>query len=65
MSGAPKSRLRRMAETNVGSPEGREPYGDTVPAVVAGVTTCQGGREGRLQGEGAQVIGHFMIVRYA
>jgi hypothetical protein len=34
----------------------REPYGDTVPVVVAGVTTCQGGREGRPQGEGAQVI---------
>jgi hypothetical protein len=23
---------------------GREPYGDTVPVVVAGVTACQGGR---------------------
>jgi hypothetical protein len=42
----------------VGSPTGREPYGDTVPVVVAGVTTCQGGREGRPQGKGAQVIGH-------
>jgi len=40
---------------NVGSPKGRESYGDRVPAVVAGVTTRQGGREGRLQGEGAQV----------
>ena len=30
----------------MGSPTGREPYGDTVPVVVAGVTTCQGGREG-------------------
>jgi len=29
-----------------------------VPVVVAGVTTCQGGREGRPQGQGAQVIGH-------
>src|SRR5580658_3323892 len=47
-----------MSETNVGSPKGRESYGDTVPVVVAGVTTCQGGREGRPQGEGAQVIGH-------
>ena len=47
-----------MPETNVGSPTGREPYGDTVPVVVAGVTTCQGGREGRPQGQGAQVIGH-------
>src|SRR5512133_150525 len=29
-----------------------------LPVVVAGVTTCQGGREGRPQGEGAQVIGY-------
>ena len=58
MSGAPKSRYRRMTETNVGSPNGRESHGDTVPVVVAGVTTCQGGREGRPQGKGAQVIGH-------
>jgi hypothetical protein len=65
MSGAPKSRLRRMAETNVGSPKGREPHGDTVPVVVAGVTTCQGGREGRPQGEGAQVTGHCQYRRYA
>lgn len=43
----------------MGSPTGREPYGDTVPVVVAGVTACQGGREGRPQGEGAQVIGHY------
>src|SRR5207247_1126642 len=33
-------------------------YGDAVPVVVAGVTTCQGGRESRPQGEGEQVIGH-------
>ena len=50
--------LSRTTETNVGSPNGRESYGDTVPVVVAGVTTCQGGREGRPQGQGAQVIGH-------
>jgi hypothetical protein len=48
--------LLRTTGTNVGSPAGREPYGDTVPVVVAGVTTRQGGREDRLQGEGAQVI---------
>ena len=30
---------------------GREPYGDGVPVVVAGVTTRQGGRESRPQGE--------------
>jgi len=45
-------RRRRTA----GSPTGREPYGDGVPVVVAGATTCQGGRESRPQGEGAQVI---------
>lgn len=27
-----------------------------VPVVVAGVTSCQGGRENRLQGQGAQVL---------
>lgn len=43
----------------MGSPKGREPYGDRVPIVVAGVTTCQGGREGRPQGQGAQVIGYY------
>ena len=37
---------------------GASPIGDIVPVVVAGVATCQGGREGRPQGEGAQVIGH-------
>jgi hypothetical protein len=50
--------LSRMTKTNAGSPKGREFYGDGVPIVVAGVTTCQGGRESRLQGEGEQVTGH-------
>ena len=50
---------RRMTLTNAGSPKGRESYGDRVPVLVAGVTTCQGGREGRPQGEGAQVIGYY------
>ena len=53
MSGPPKSCWQRMRLTNVGSPKGREPYGDRVPVVVAGATTCQGGREGRPQGEAA------------
>ena len=39
----------------MGSPVGREPYGDGVPVVVAGVATCQGVRESRKQGEGGQV----------
>ena len=43
--------LLRTAGTNVGSPKGRESYGDTVLILVAGVTACQGGREGRPQGE--------------
>ena len=53
----PKSRSIRMAETNAGSPKGRESYGDIVPILVVGVTPHQGGREGRPQGKGAQVIG--------
>src|SRR5439155_11828504 len=58
MDGTPKSRLR-MTRTNMGSPVGCEPYGDGGPAVVAGVTTGQGGRESRPHsGEGGQVIGH-------
>ncbi len=48
--------LPRATGTNVGSPTGREPHGDGGPVVVAGVTTGQGRRESRLQGEGGQVI---------
>jgi hypothetical protein len=44
---------------------GREPYGDAVPVVVAGVTSCQGGREGCPQGEGEQVTGYPKTGRYA
>jgi hypothetical protein len=40
---------------NSGSPKGCEPYGDGVPVVVAVVTHCQGEREGRSQGQVAQV----------
>ena len=57
--------LSRTARTNMGSPTGRESYGDGGLVVVAGVTPGQGGRENRLQGEGGQVIGHPMIGRYA
>ena len=46
--------LRRARDVQrrrtAGSPTGREPYGDGVPVVVAGVTTCQGGRESRATG---------------
>ena len=46
--------LRRARDVQrrrtAGSPTGREPYGDGVPIVVAGVTTCQGGRESRATG---------------
>ena len=57
--------LTRTAKTNAGSPAGREPQGDGGLVVVAGVTTGQGGRESRPQGEGGQVIGHRQIGRYA
>jgi hypothetical protein len=40
---------------NTGWPTGREPYGHGVPIVVVGVTTYQGERESRSQGEGEQV----------
>ena len=61
----PKSRYIRTAGTNVGSPTGREPHGDGVPVVVVRVTPHQGGRESRLQGEGAQVTGDPKAWRYA
>ena len=57
--------LGRTTRTNAGSPAGRESQGDGVPVVVVGVTTHQGGRESRLQGEGAQVTGYPTTVRYA
>ena len=55
-NGAPTSRSNVHHRRNAGSPTGREPYGDGVPVVVAGVTTAQGARESRAQGEGGQVI---------
>jgi hypothetical protein len=61
----PKSRYIRTAGTNVGSPTGREPYGDGVPIVVVRVTSHQGGRESRPQGEGAQATGYPKAGRYA
>jgi hypothetical protein len=38
------------------APTRREPQGNGVPILVVGGTTYQGGREGPLQGEGAQVV---------
>jgi broad specificity phosphatase PhoE len=46
--------LPRATGTNVGSPTGRESYGDGGLVVVAGVAPGQGGRESRPQGEGDQ-----------
>lgn len=57
--------LSRTARTNMGSPTGREFYGDGGLVVVVGVTTGQGVRESRTQGEGGQVIGHLRVGRYA
>src|SRR5215207_7956975 len=45
-----------MTLTNAGSPKGPESYGDRVLVLVAGVMTCQGGRESRPQGEEAQAM---------
>src|SRR6266702_4492804 len=41
--GTPKSRSTRTAVMNMGSPKGRESYGDGVPVVVGGVTSAQSG----------------------
>ena len=41
--GTPKSRSARTAVANMGSPKGRESYGDGVPVVVGGVTSAQSG----------------------
>ena len=57
--------LGRTTGTNAGSPTGREPHGDGVPIVVVGATTHLGGRESRLQGQGAQVTGYLTTERYA
>src|SRR5882672_5738630 len=48
-----------------GTPTGREPYGDGVLVVVDGVTSVQGARESRGQGEGGQVTRHTQQGRHA
>jgi hypothetical protein len=53
MSGAPKSRSDVQQGRTRDQPSGRESQGDGMPVVVVGVTTHQGGRESRPQGEGA------------
>ncbi len=40
-------------DCTAGSPTGREPYGDGNSIVAGGVTSTQGSRENRLQGEGS------------
>lgn len=44
---------------------GEVPYGDGGPVVVAGVTSCQGGRESRPQGQGGQAVRMFEPWGYA
>ena len=65
MSRTPKSRSDVRQGRTRDQPSGREPQGDGVPIVVVGATTHQGGRESRPQGEGAQVAGPLVTVRYA
>ena len=47
------------------SPTGCEPYGDGASRGAVGVTTDQGGRESRPQGEGRQVFSTTKMGRYA
>ena len=54
MNDAPKATYDVYCIRKAGSPTGRESYGDGVPMVVDGVTSIQGERESRLQGEVAQ-----------
>jgi hypothetical protein len=54
-NGTPTSCYYSQQQSTTGLPTGREPYGNGVPVVVVGVTTDQGGRESRPQGEGGQV----------
>ena len=49
--------LGRTTGTNVGSPTGCEPYGDGGLVVVAGVTTCRGGRES-VSSQGVPPVDH-------
>jgi hypothetical protein len=65
MSRTPKSRSDVRQGRTRDQPLGREPQGDGVPIVVVRVTPHQGGRESRLQGEGAQVAGYLIAGRYA
>ena len=67
MSGAPKSLYDVWQGRTWDRLTGTRhvPYGDTGLVVVAGVTTCQGGRESRPQGEGGQVTGYPKAGRYA
>jgi hypothetical protein len=73
---APRGRSRRgvgglrrarnvQRRRTTGSPTGRAPQGDGVPIVVVGVTSHQGDRESRSQGEGAQVIQQSSDGRHA
>ena len=52
-------------ESRAGWPTGREPSGHGVPRVLVGVTSHQGARESRAQGDVAQVTGWPGAVRYA
>jgi len=56
MDEAPTGCSRRLIVTEHGFPTRREPHGNGGPIVVVGVTTYRGGREGRPQGEGAEVV---------
>ncbi len=64
-NGLPTVRSDVQLGRTTGSPTGCEPYGDGASIVVVGVTTDQGGRESRLQGEGRQAFSTTKMGRYA
>jgi hypothetical protein len=58
-NGEPKSFYYVHYDCTTGFPTGCEPYGNGVSIVVVGITTHQGERESRSQGEGRQVVNAF------
>ncbi len=65
MSGTPTSRCYMQPGRTWDRLRDASPIGDGGLVVVVGVTPDQGGRESRPQGEGGQVTGHSIAVRYA
>ncbi|MBA2682842.1 MAG: hypothetical protein H0U76_31170 [Ktedonobacteraceae bacterium] len=65
MNGLPTVRSDVQPRQTTRLPTGCEPYGNGALIVVVGVTTDQGGRESRPQGEVRQVFSTTKPGRYA